>query len=168
MALAVLWGMAGFINHLTMTCVVRYQTERLKEKKREKVSLRKNVSPGEGRSSSGPLAAAAAAEAVNANWSWLMELMDGAVVGSPLHIGPRKSWSVHPLFHGACQMWYYSFKCIFSACYYTRNDWAEYIQQELFVKPGWLWNNDIFFFFSSWSSAKKKRERISSKSLRRL
>ena len=68
-------------------------------------------------------------------------------------------------FHGACQMWYYSFKySIYAACYSIQNDWVEYRKQEIFVELGWLGNNDNSvslpcFFFFWW---KKMTEDISS------
>lgn len=65
--------------------------------------------------------------------------------GIALYIGFESHEALIQLFHGPCQMWYYSFKySIFAACYYIQNDWVEYLQQRIFVEPGWLWNNDSF------------------------
>lgn len=66
----------------------------------------------------------------------------------PLHLslyGSESHEAFILLFHGACKMWYYSFKySIFHACYYIENDRVGYPHPEIFVKPDWLWNSGSF------------------------
>lgn len=77
--------------------------------------------------------------------------------GTALYRGFESHEAFKQLFHGACQMWYYSFKySIFAACYYIQNDYVEYLQQEIFVEPGWLWNNDSFVSLPGSVFVKKK------------